>query len=136
QHQSFVPRAAAPGAFREPLRRSQAAGLVPSLAVLKKHRADDFTLSYLMDGYSLALDYPVRQGEEERVLQLMGELNDVLAGSGGRIYFAKDSTATRAQVARMYPAQKLVQFRELKRQYDPDGLLSTNLYRRLLAPEE
>jgi FAD/FMN-containing dehydrogenase len=135
QHQSFIPRATAPETFRELLRRSQAAGLVPSLAVLKKHRTDNFTLSYLVDGYSLALDFPVRLREEGRLLLLMNELNAVLADAGGRVYFAKDSTATRAQVARMYPAVQLAHFHELKRRYDPDGLLSTDLYRRLLAPE-
>src|SRR5262249_35677897 len=134
QHQSFVPRAAAPAAFRALLQRSQAADLVPSLAVLKKHRAADFLLSYLMDGYSLALDYPVRRGEERRMLELMDELNSVLADHGGRVYFAKDSTATKAQVARMYPARQLAQFHALKRQYDPEALLSTDLYRRLLLP--
>src|SRR5262249_19789732 len=118
------------------LLRSRAAGLVPSLAVLKKHRADDFTLSYLVDGYSLALDYPVRRGEEQRLLPLMNELNDVLADAGGRHILAQDTTATREQLIRMYPTQQLTRFRELKRQHDPDGLLSTDLYRRLLAPEE
>jgi FAD/FMN-containing dehydrogenase len=135
QHQSFVPREAANSVFAEILRRSQAAGCVPSLAVLKKHRGDDFTLSYLLDGYSLALDYPVQRRREATLLRLMRELNDVLADHGGRVYFAKDSTATAAQVARMYPSARLAEFAALKARYDPDGLLSTDLYRRLLAPE-
>ncbi len=134
QHQSFVPRAAASATFKEILRRSQAAGLVPSLAVLKKHRGDDFLLSPLLDGYSLALDYPVHRGSEIKLLRLMRDLNDLLASAGGRIYFAKDSTATAAQVQRMYPADRLATFAARKAEYDPDGLLSTNLYRRLLAP--
>jgi FAD/FMN-containing dehydrogenase len=134
QHQSFVPREAASSVFAEVLRRSQAAGCVPSLAVLKKHRGDDFTLSYLLDGYSLALDYPVRRRHEQRLLRLMRELNDVLADHGGRVYFAKDSTATAEQVARMYPPERLAEFVALKARYDPHGLLSTDLYRRVLAP--
>jgi decaprenylphospho-beta-D-ribofuranose 2-oxidase len=134
QHQSFLPREAAASAFREILRRSQAAGIVPSLSVLKKHRPADFTLTYLLDGYSLALDYPVRRGNEARTLELMHELNDVVADSGGRCYFAKDSTVTAEQARRMFPAESLSRFAALKRQYDPQGLLTNDLYRRALAP--
>jgi FAD/FMN-containing dehydrogenase len=133
QHQAFVPRAAAPAAFAELLRRSQRAGVVPSLAVLKKHRPADGVLSYLVDGYSLALDYPMRRATAARTLALLAELNDVVADAGGRVYFAKDATATAAQVRRMYGDQALARFAALKERYDPDGLLSTDLYRRVLA---
>lgn len=135
QHQSFVPADAASATFREILRRSQEADLVPTLAVLKKHRGDDFLLSPLLDGYSLALDYPVRRRSEAKLLRLMQNLNDLLADAGGRVYFAKDSTATAAQVQRMYPADRLTTFAARKVQYDPNNLLSTNLYRRLLASQ-
>lgn len=134
QHQSFIPRDAALSAFREILERSQKAGIVPSLSVLKKHKPSDFLLSYLLDGYSLALDYPIHKSSEQRTLRLMRELNDVVADHGGNCYFAKDSTLTAEQERRMVPAARLERFFALKRQYDPRGLLSTDLYRRALAP--
>ena len=134
QHQSFVPGEAAAPAFRQFLSRAQAAGLVPSLAVLKKHRADDFLLSYLGDGYSLALDFPVRAGDELRLLSLLATLNDILADHGGRCYFAKDSTLTHAQAARMIAQATLARFMLLKYRCDPHGLLATDLYRRVLQP--
>jgi decaprenylphospho-beta-D-ribofuranose 2-oxidase len=133
QHQGMVPRDAASATFRELLERSQRAGLSPSFAVLKKHRASDASLSCLLDGYSLALDYPVRRGQEERLWGLLGTLNDIVAEAGGRIYFAKDSTLTPAQTQRMY-GEALEWFRALKQQYDPQGLLTTDLYRRAIAP--
>lgn len=134
QHQSFVPREAALPAFRDFLSRSQAAGIVPSLAVLKKHRPDDFLLSYLGDGYSLALDFPVRRGQETRLLSLQATLNDLLADYGGRCYFAKDSTLSPAQASRMIAQETLARFVVLKQRCDPSGLLATDLYRRVLAP--
>lgn len=134
QHQSFIPKDAALGAFSEILERSQKAGIVPSLSVLKKHKPSAFLMSYLLDGYSLALDYPVRRSNEARTLRLMHELNDVVADFGGNCYFAKDSTLTAAQERRMLPAERLERFLALKRQYDPQGLLATDLYRRALAP--
>ena len=133
QHQSMIPRAEAADAFREILERSRRAGLTPGFAVLKKHRASDAPLSCLVDGYSLALDFPVRQGQEEKLRNLLVALNDVAAEAGGRIYFAKDSALTPAQTQRMYGAA-LDQFHALKQQYDPQGLLSTDLYQRAIAP--
>jgi decaprenylphospho-beta-D-ribofuranose 2-oxidase len=133
QHQSMVPRQTAAGAFKAFLARSQAAGIVPSLAVLKKHRESDFLLSYLVDGYSLALDYPVRRGQEPALLRLMHELNEILADHGGRCYFVKDSTVTADQVRRMYPTEALARFHALKQHYDPTQLFSSNLFRRALV---
>ncbi|HEY7339715.1 MAG TPA: FAD-binding oxidoreductase [Ktedonobacterales bacterium] len=133
QHQSMIPAEAASAAFREILDRSQRAGLTPSFAVLKKHRASDALLSCLMDGYSLALDYPVRRGQEAKLRALLGALNDGAAEAGGRVYFAKDSTLAPAQTQRMY-GDALERFHTLKRQHDPRGLLTTDLYQRAIAP--
>ncbi len=135
QHQSMMPREAAAHAFTEVLTRSHAAGIVPSFAVLKKHRTSDFLMTYLVDGYSLALDYPVRQGQETALLRLMHELNEVVVDHGGRCYLAKDSTLTADQARRMYPAEDLFRFHALKRQYDPSHLFDTNLFRRVLDPD-
>ncbi|HEX8034210.1 MAG TPA: FAD-binding oxidoreductase [Ktedonobacterales bacterium] len=134
QHQSFVPRADAAKVFRSFIERSHCAGIAPSFAVLKKHRPDDFLLSYLGDGYSLALDYPVRRSDESKTLALMTELNDALADAGGRCYFAKDSTLTSEQVRRMYSEDHLARFLVLKSRYDRRDVLSTDFYRRVLAP--
>jgi FAD/FMN-containing dehydrogenase len=134
QHQSMIPTDAASAAFHEMLDRSQRAGLTPSFAVLKKHRASDAPLSCLVDGYSLAMDFPIRRGQEARVRALLGTLNDIAAEAGGRVYFAKDSTLTPAQTQRMYPAEALEQFHALKQRYDPQGLLTTDLYQRAIAP--
>lgn len=134
QHQSMVPREAASAAFREILARSRQAGLVPTFAVLKKHRASDGPLTCLLDGYSLALDFPVRRGQEKQVRDLLMTLNDVAADAGGRVYFAKDSTLAPAQTQRMYGAEALEQFHALKRRYDPRGMLTTDLYQRAIAP--
>ncbi|HET9109908.1 MAG TPA: FAD-binding oxidoreductase [Ktedonobacterales bacterium] len=135
QHQAFIPMDAALAAFRQILSRAQAAGYTPSLGVLKAQRAsDDFLLSYLVDGYSLALDFPVLRGREPGLLTLMRELNDITLDHGGRLYFAKDSTLTPAQVERMYPAGVLDRFAALKRQVDPSETLQSALYRRALWP--
>ena len=135
QQQAFIPRDAAQVAFTQILSRAHSAGYTPSLGVLKAQRAsDDFILSYLVDGYSLALDFPVLRGREPGLLKLMHELNDITLDHGGRLYFAKDSTLVPSQVARMYPADVLDRFAALKRQVDPEETLQSALYRRALRP--
>ena len=133
QHQSFVPRDAAPAVFREVLARSQAAGLAPSLAVLKKHRPSPFLLNYLVDGYSLALYYAVPRRVEARMAALMAELNALVAESGA-FFLAKDSTLTAADFRRTYAPETLARFAALKAQCDPHELLQSDIYRRVMRP--
>ena len=46
-----------------------------------------------MDGYSLALDFPVRPRRMAEMRELFGEFDRLLAGCGGRIYAAKDQVS-------------------------------------------
>ncbi len=132
QHQAFIPAAAARQAFGELLSRAQAAGYTPALGVMKAQRASDFTLNYLVDGYSLALDFPVARRREAGLLALLRTLNDLTLDYGGLLYFAKDSTLTSAQTARMLPAADRARFAALKAEVDAGETLQTELYRRAL----
>ena len=132
QHQAFIPAAAARQAFGEMLSRAQAAGYTPALGVMKAQRASDFTLNYLVDGYSLALDFPVARRKAAGLLALLRTLNDLTLDYGGLLYFAKDSTLTSAQTARMLPAAARARFAALKAEVDPGETLQTELYRRAL----
>jgi FAD/FMN-containing dehydrogenase len=134
QHQSFVPRAEAQAVFRAILERSRAAGLVPALAVLKKHRPSPFLLNYLPDGYSLALDYAVPRRTEARMAALMDEMNGLVATSGGTFFLVKDSTLRPEDFARTFAAETLARFAALKARCDPAELLQSDLYRRVLRP--
>lgn len=134
QHQTFAPALAAPHLFHEILERSQRAGVEPALAVLKKHRASSFLLNYLPDGYSLALDYAVPRSRAGVVEALMRDLNALVAESGGTFFLAKDSTLAPEQFARSMPAGALRRFKALKARCDPNELLQTDLYRRVIRP--
>lgn len=134
QHQTFAATERAPGIFREILERSQRAGIEPALAVLKKHRPSPFLLNYLPDGYSLALDYAVPRGYDGRVEALLRELNELVVESGGTFFLAKDSTLASEQFTRTMPVEALCRFKALKQSCDPDELLQTDLYRRVIRP--
>jgi decaprenylphospho-beta-D-ribofuranose 2-oxidase len=134
QQQTFISGRAAPLVFRAILEQSQQAGIEPALAVLKKHRASPFLLNYLPNGYSLALDFAVSRRREQAVEALVYELNQYVAENGGTFFLAKDSTLTPQQFAQTLPAAALRQFSRLKAHYDPDELLQTDIYRRVLRP--
>jgi decaprenylphospho-beta-D-ribofuranose 2-oxidase len=133
QFQPFVPDEAAHEVFSEILRRSQAVGHTPYLGVIKRHRPDPFLLTHAVDGWSFALDYKVTPETREPLFAFFRELGELVLAAGGKFYFAKDSILAKGAVERMYPAENLAAFRALKQELDPDGLLATDLWRRVFA---
>lgn len=131
QYQPFIPIEAAADAFREILTLCQRRGLPNYLTVLKRHRPDDFLMSYAVDGFSMAMDFRVTHENRRRIVWLARELDQIVLNAGGRFYFAKDSTL-RPEVAQTYLGETTIaRFRELKARCDPEGLLQTDLWRRV-----
>jgi FAD/FMN-containing dehydrogenase len=133
QYQVFVPQATARGVLEEILRRNQAAGFVPYLGVLKRHRPDPFWLTHAVDGWSLALDYKVTPENRGWLWRHCAGLTRVVLEGGGRFYFAKDLVIGREDAKAMFPREKFEAFLALKRELDPSTLLETNLSRRVLG---
>lgn len=133
QYQPFIPRENALDAFIDILMLCRRRGLPNYLTVLKRHKPDDFLMSYSVDGFSMAMDFRVTDENRRRVNWLTQELDEIVLQAGGRFYLAKDSTL-RPEVAEGYlGAERIRRFRELKRQCDPDGLLETDLWRRVFG---
>ena len=57
------------------------------LAVLKKFGPEKGKFSFPMEGYTIALDFPIN----DKTLQLMNMFDKIILKYGGRIYLAKDS---------------------------------------------
>jgi len=133
QFQPFVPAESAHAVFSEILRRGQAQGLVPYLGVLKRHRPDPFWLTHGLDGWSLALDYKVTPANREELFAFCRALAERVFEVGGRFYFAKDLTLGAGALQRMFPPSRLEDFFALKRAQDPQGLLQTRLWNRVLG---
>ena len=93
QYQFFVPKAAAHAVLGEALARQQRAGIVSYLGVLKRHRPDAFASQYAVDGFSLALDFPVRPRRAAAFNQLLRDFDAMQREAGGRIYAAKDGSS-------------------------------------------
>jgi decaprenylphospho-beta-D-ribofuranose 2-oxidase len=134
QYQCFIPRAEAAEAFAELLNLCNAMGLPSYLGVTKRHRPDDFLLSHAVDGFSLAMDFRVTARNRQRLLDLTQAMDDIVLAHSGRFYFAKDSTIM-PETAREYLGEDaLARLMGLKARCDPEGLLQTDLWRRVFFP--
>lgn len=94
QYQFFVPRDEARRVFRTALERQREAGVISYLGVLKRHRPDPFPSNYSVDGYSLALDFPVRDGKLRELDRLLRGFDALQRDAGGAVYAAKDGVST------------------------------------------
>ena len=131
QYQPFIPRAHAREVIAAILTRTQRAGIVSYLGVLKRHRPDAFLLSHALDGYSLAMDFPVTRTNRAELFRLCGELNDLVCEAGGRFYPAKDLTMRPQDFGRAWGQERLARFDGLRRRVDPEGVLRTQLSERV-----
>ncbi len=90
QFQCVLPLAQSKQGLDEMLKEISRTGQGSFLAVLKRFGNQDSRFSFPMEGYTLALDFPVSQ----KTLALIDRLGAMTAAHGGRIYLAKDSCMT------------------------------------------
>ena len=97
------------------------------LAVFKRMGAEfGGPLSFPLDGWTLAIDLPASAPGLNGALD---ELDELVVGCGGRVYLSKDARMRRSVIAAMYP--KLDRFHALRAELDPDGVMRSDLSRRL-----
>jgi decaprenylphospho-beta-D-ribofuranose 2-oxidase len=126
QFQSVIPDAEAAAGMRKLLQAISDARAGSFLAVLKTLGGEGRGhLSFPMRGYTLALDFPRRDGVEE----LLARLAALSLDHGGRVYLAKDAVLDAGSFARMYP--KLGEFRDVLDSIDPERRMQSDMARRL-----
>ncbi len=126
QYQFVVPFAAS-DVVRRALERISALRAPSFVTVLKRFgEGDQGPLSFPMPGWTLALDFPART---PWLGHLLGELDELVLGAGGRLYLAKDSRIPAGLMSAMYP--RLGEFRALRARIDPAGVFGSDLSRRL-----
>jgi decaprenylphospho-beta-D-ribofuranose 2-oxidase len=126
QFQCVVPFADGARALRRLLEAIAASRAASALTVLKRlGQGRAGYLSFPMEGYTLALDFPNGRG----TAALYQRLVDVTLEHGGRIYLAKDALLSREAFETMYP--ELPEFRRVLKQVDPRAKFQSDMARRL-----
>lgn len=125
QYQCVLPKATSAEGMTALLARIREAGMGSFLAVLKLLGPGGNYLSFPMEGYTLALDFPVSRA----VFPLLDVLDAIVAQHGGRIYLAKDARMGLPLLRSGYP--QLAAFLALRREVDPNGKFSSLLAKRL-----
>ena len=81
------------------------------LAVLKRMGKPSFgLLSFPMEGYTLALDFPVSAA----TMRLLDRFDAIVAAHGGRLYLAKDARMPASMLAGY---ERLAEFRAVRQRY-------------------
>jgi hypothetical protein len=126
QYQSVLPLAESETGMRRLLEAISAAGAGSFLAVLKRMGSQSFgMLSFPMEGYTLALDFPATPEN----LNLLGRLDAITADHGGRVYLTKDARVSADMFTRGYP--QLQEFCNLRARYGLDQRFTSLLSQRL-----
>lgn len=125
QYQFVVPLQDGEARMRPILERIAASGLLPFLNVLKKLGKENGMLSFPMEGYTFAIDFPIQPG----LAELLAELDQMVIAAEGRVYLGKDAFVSAASLARMYP--RLDEWLAIKARFDPDCVFTSNLSRRV-----
>jgi len=114
QYQFVLPLEAKKGLI-EILNAISDKGLGSFLAVLKVFGKQESIISFPREGYTLALDFPVKSG----LLEFLDELDQIVLRYGGRLYMSKDARMKPEILRRGYPG--LDRFKEIVKRYNPDG---------------
>jgi decaprenylphospho-beta-D-ribofuranose 2-oxidase len=131
EYQSFLPKETALSAWTEMLTLAKKRGLPSYLGVTKRHRPDKFLLTHAVDGFSLAMDFKVTDGNRARMSTMLQEFDRIVLANRGRFYFVKNSETTAETALEFYGKDTVAKFRKLKKRCDPNGLLESDLFRRI-----
>ena len=126
QYQMVIPRAAGPSGLRRILEKSADCGAGSFLAVLKLFGPqNENVLSFPMEGYTLALDFKVR----DDIFPVLKELDRIVLDHGGRLYLAKDARMPREVFRKGYPRWE--EFAALREKYGMSGKFQSLQSKRL-----
>lgn len=114
QYQFVLPMATSKEGLQKILAEISKQGMGSFLAVLKLFGESDGLVSFPLRGYTLALDFPIRDG----LFEFLHDLDKIVLALGGRLYLTKDARMKRDTFWESYPNAN--EFQELVKKFNPD----------------
>lgn len=99
QYQFILPKATSRAGLCQILKQIAQSGMGSFLAVLKLYRNQNGYLPFAIEGYSLALDFPIKDG----LFEFLDELDEIVLEYGGRLYLSKDVRMSKTMFTQSYP---------------------------------
>jgi FAD/FMN-containing dehydrogenase len=99
QYQFILPKAGSRAGLTSILNRIAERGMGSFLAVLKLYGKQNGYLPFAMEGYALALDFPIKDG----LFEFLDELDQIVLAHGGRLYLSKDVRMDQEMFMQSYP---------------------------------
>ena len=99
QYQLILPQENSREGLTRILNAIAASGMGSFLAVLKLYRQQNGDLPFAVDGYSLALDFPIT----DELFGFLDRLDEIVLEHGGRLYLTKDVRMIKEMFMQSYP---------------------------------
>ena len=126
QYQCVLPKETSRKGLHEILTEISGSGMGSFLAVLKLFgKGNGNLLSFPMEGYTLAMDFPLTKN----IFDFLNRLDGIVLEHGGRLYLSKDVRMGQEMFMKTYPNS--AQFVQFKRRVDPENRMSSLQSKRL-----
>jgi len=119
QYQFVIPFGQSNRGMHQVLDKIREYGQASPLVVLKLFGKQDDFISFPMEGFTLALDFPIRKG----LFEFLEELDRMIVDLGGRHYLTKDARMTRETFFKGYPNAQ--EFQDRIKKFNPDYKFSS-----------
>ena len=131
QYQCVLPSHLALAGFTEILTILKKYNYTSFLSILKKMGyGNQGLLSFAQEGFTLALDIPVKyNNKKNNINTILTILDRIVVGHEGRVYLAKDACLSPEYFRKMYPNYQT--FLDIKSRLDPHTIFQSSLSRRI-----
>lgn len=99
QYQFVLPKEKSREGLAKILKKITESGMLSFLGVLKLYKQQTGSLPFAIDGFALALDFPIQNG----LFEFLDELDQIVLEYGGRLYLTKDVRMNQKMFKESYP---------------------------------
>ena len=129
EYHTLFPKSEVIPAFTELLKIATNYKRQPWVCGVKRHKKESPFLSFSEDGLAITINFPLNNFPKHEREKYSSEITSIITKYSGKVYISKHAYLSKTIFEEMYPEYKKIL--DLKNQYDPDTLFSSNATERL-----